>query len=75
MHETLVSNILLSNIFETVWSEAMSLDLAELIHAIQAPPFERIGVMDLESFYPVKERYAWMPFRRNAGGGLSPDWS
>jgi len=51
-------HILLSNIFETVWSSAKSLDLAGLIHAIQAPPFERIGVMDLESFYPAKERFA-----------------
>jgi len=51
-------HVLLSNIFETVWSEGKSLDLAGLIHAIQAPPFERIGVMDLESFYPVKERFA-----------------
>jgi hypothetical protein len=51
-------HILLSNIFETVWSEARSLDLAGLIHAIQAPPFERIGVMDLDSFYPVRERFA-----------------
>jgi hypothetical protein len=51
-------HILLSNIFETVWSEAKSLDLAGLIHAIQAPPFERIGVMDLDLFYPAKERFA-----------------
>ncbi len=51
-------HILLSNILETVWSEAKSVDLAGLIHAIQAPPFDRIGVMDLESFYPAKERFA-----------------
>jgi hypothetical protein len=51
-------HILLSNIFETVWSEAKSLDLAGLIYAIQAPSFERVGVMDLESFYPAKERFA-----------------
>ncbi len=51
-------HILLSNIFETVWSTAKSLDLAALIHVIQAPPFDRIGVMDLESFYPAKERFA-----------------
>ena len=51
-------HILLSNIFETVWSEAKSLDLAGVIRTIQAPPFERIGVMDLESFYPAKERFA-----------------
>ncbi|MFO7972227.1 MAG: hypothetical protein R6U40_10810 [Desulfobacterales bacterium] len=29
-----------------------------MIHAIQAPPFERIGVMDLESIYPARERFA-----------------
>jgi len=51
-------HILLANILETVWSKAKSVDLAGLIHAIQAPPFERIGVMDLESFYPAKERFA-----------------
>jgi len=51
-------HILLSNILETVWSEAKSVDLAGLIHAVQAPPFERIGVMDLASFYPAKERFA-----------------
>jgi hypothetical protein len=51
-------HILLSNILETVWSAGKSLDLAALIHTIQAPPFERIGVMDLESFYPAKERFA-----------------
>lgn len=36
-------HILLSNIFEIVWSEAKSLDLAGLIHAIQAPPFSVLG--------------------------------
>ncbi|MCG6972485.1 MAG: DUF87 domain-containing protein [Desulfobacterales bacterium] len=50
-------HILLSNIFETFWSEAKGIDLAGLIHAIQSPPFERIGVMDLESFYPARERF------------------
>ncbi len=51
-------HILIANILEISWSEGKSLDLAGLIHAIQAPPFERIGVMDLESFYPAKERFA-----------------
>jgi hypothetical protein len=51
-------HILLSNIFETVWSQGQGLDLAGLINAVQAPPFERIGVMDLDSFYPAKERFS-----------------
>jgi hypothetical protein len=50
-------HILLANIFENAWTQGMSLDLARLIHAIQAPPFQRIGVMDLESFFPAKERF------------------
>ena len=50
-------HILISNILESVWAEDRALDLARLIRAIQAPPFERIGVMDLDSFYPDKERF------------------
>jgi len=51
-------HILISNIFDAVWAEGKSLDLAGLIRSVQTPPFERIGVMDLESFYPAKDRYA-----------------
>ena len=50
-------HILISNIFETAWSEGRSLDLAGLIQAIQEPPFTRIGVMDLEMFYPGRDRF------------------
>ena len=50
-------HILLSNIFDTSWAQNKSLDLAGLIRAVQDPPFERIGVMDLESFFPAKDRF------------------
>ncbi|MGD9225126.1 MAG: DUF87 domain-containing protein [Desulfobacterales bacterium] len=50
-------HILISNILESVWAEGRALDLAGLIRAIQTPPFERIGVMDLDSFYPAKDRF------------------
>ena len=50
-------HILISNILESVWAEGRALDLAGLIRTIQTPPFERIGVMDLDSFYPAKERF------------------
>ena len=50
-------HILLSNILDAAWREGTSLDLGQLIAAIQKPSFERIGVMDLESFYPAKERF------------------
>ena len=51
-------HILLSRILDDAWQQGRSLDIAALIALIQTPPFERIGVMDLESFYPSKERFA-----------------
>ena len=33
-----------------------SLDLAALIQAVQKPPFDKVGVFDLESFYPARDR-------------------
>ncbi len=51
-------HILLSTLLDGAWREGRSLDLAALIRAIQAPPFERVGVLDLESFYPQAERFA-----------------
>jgi hypothetical protein len=50
-------HILVSNILESTWASGKALDLAGLIRAIQTPPFERIGVMDLDAFYPAKERF------------------
>ncbi len=49
-------HILLSNIFEHAWSQGRDLDLTELILQIQNPPFEKLGVLDLEKFFPEKER-------------------
>ena len=34
-----------------------SLDIAALIAQIQQPPFAKIGVLDLDSFYPQKDRF------------------
>ena len=50
-------HILVSNIIESTWATGTGLDLAAMIRAIQSPPFERIGIMDLESFYPSKDRF------------------
>jgi hypothetical protein len=50
-------HILLSNIFDQAWRAGRSLDLAGLIQQIQKPPVDRIGVLDLETFYPAKERF------------------
>jgi hypothetical protein len=51
-------HILLSTILGHAWSRGSHADLAALIHAIQSPPVEKIGVIDVESFFPSKERFA-----------------
>src|SRR5437868_6845094 len=51
-------HILLSTIFDRIWSEEGELDLARLIQAIQSPSVSKIGVMDLDSFFPSKDRFA-----------------
>lgn len=50
-------HILIANVLEHYWNQDRSLDVAGLITAIQNPPVDRIGVMDLESFYPSKDRF------------------
>ncbi|NEQ50650.1 MAG: DUF87 domain-containing protein [Leptolyngbya sp. SIO3F4] len=50
-------HILLANILDCLWSQDKSIDLAGLIQAIQSPPFDQIGVLDVEMFYPAKERF------------------
>ncbi|GIW54781.1 MAG: ATP-binding protein [Nitrospiraceae bacterium] len=51
-------HILVSTILETAWKQGQDLDLATLIRQIQAPPVSHVGVLDLESFYPAKDRFA-----------------
>jgi hypothetical protein len=49
-------HILLSNLLNTAWSAGSDLDLPALIQQVQKPSFDKVGVMDLESFFPEKER-------------------
>jgi len=50
-------HILLSKLIENAWMAGNDLDLATLIQQIQKPPVTRIGVMEIESFFPSKERF------------------
>jgi hypothetical protein len=50
-------HILLSTIIDSLWRQGKDLDLAMLIQQVQAPPVSKIGVLDIESFYPTKERF------------------
>lgn len=50
-------HILISNILNSVWSAGNDLDIAALIQQIQTPPLTKVGVMDLDSFFPAKDRF------------------
>ncbi len=49
-------HILLANILESSWRAGAALDMTGLIHAVQKPPFDKVGAFDLETFFPAKDR-------------------
>jgi hypothetical protein len=49
-------HILLSSLLDDAWQRGEATDLAALVGLVQKPPFGRVGVLDLESFYPGAER-------------------
>ncbi|MGE3106823.1 MAG: ATP-binding protein [Phycisphaerales bacterium] len=53
-------HILLTTLIHRSWSQGDDLDLAALIQQIQSPPasLSRIGVLELESFFPAQDRFA-----------------
>jgi hypothetical protein len=51
-------HILISRLLDHAWQDGRDLTVAALIAEIQNPPLARIGVMDLDSFYPAKDRFA-----------------
>ncbi|MCC6188105.1 MAG: ATP-binding protein [Anaerolineales bacterium] len=50
-------HILLATIFDRAWRQGQDLDLPGIIQQVQAPPVTQIGVLDLETFYPAKDRF------------------
>jgi len=49
--------ILLSTLFEHFWRKNEDLDLAKIIMNIQKPPVKQLGVFDVDTFFPEKERF------------------
>ena len=49
-------HVLLSTLVSTAWGQGKDLDIAALVGQVQKPPMAKIGVMELESFYPEKDR-------------------
>jgi DNA helicase HerA-like ATPase len=50
--------ILISTILVDAWRKGEDLDLVKLVQRIHSPSIRRVGALDLESFYPSKERFA-----------------
>lgn len=50
-------HILLATLLEAAWRQGRDLDLPGLIEGIQRPPVTRVGALDLETFYPSKDRF------------------
>ncbi len=49
-------HILLTNLLDKAWSAGQDLDIAQLIAQIQTPPMRKLGVLELDTFYPPKDR-------------------
>jgi hypothetical protein len=50
-------HILLSTLLGRAWQQGQALDLPSLIQQVQKPPVDKIGVLDLESVFPEKDRF------------------
>ncbi len=48
--------ILITNLIEYAWRNGQSLDIASLLSWIQQPPIRKLGVFDIDAFFPPKER-------------------
>ncbi len=51
-------HILLTNLIDRAWASGTDLDLAALVGQVQQPPMRKLGVIDLDSFYPANDRTA-----------------
>ncbi len=49
-------HILISNLLGTAWSNGQTLQLSDLILQVQNPPFERLGALPVDGFFPAKDR-------------------
>jgi len=51
-------HVLVATLLQDAWKAGRSLDLAALIAQVQAPPIGKVGVLELEAFFPAAERFA-----------------
>ncbi|MBN1310911.1 MAG: DUF87 domain-containing protein [Anaerolineae bacterium] len=50
-------HILIANIFEYNWRNGTDLSMEQLIIQVQKPPFTKLGVLEVESVFPEKDRF------------------
>jgi hypothetical protein len=48
--------ILLATLLAALGASGKEATIGDLVRGVQSPPFDRVGVLDLESFYPSRER-------------------
>lgn len=51
-------HILMSNLIENAWTSNTSIDLPTLIAQVATPPIRKLGVFDIHTFFPDKDRMA-----------------
>jgi hypothetical protein len=49
-------HVLLSNLIENAWRAGRNLDLGALIGEIQTPPIRKLGVFEIDQFFPPPDR-------------------
>ena len=52
-------HILLSNIIASAWAAGENIDLPTLLARVNQPPMRKLGVFDLDEFFPPKDRQAF----------------
>jgi DNA helicase HerA-like ATPase len=50
-------HVLLSTLVHRAWAQGRALDLPALIREVPSPSVDRVGVLDLESFFPARDRF------------------
>jgi hypothetical protein len=51
-------HILIANLVENAWRSGRDLDMASLLAEIQRPPIRKLGVFEIDTFFPEKDRLA-----------------
>ena len=52
-------HVLLSALIQNSWSQGRDLDLATLLAQVQQPPMRKLGVLELDQFFPAADRGAF----------------